>query len=160
MNWEAIGAVGEILGAATVIATLFYLARQVRHATSVAQASARQAISQMNVDAWDTSVDSSVLSRALSKLPLGEELTPEEHGNFVRWVLMRMRFMENAYYQHTQGLLDPDEWSGYVGVIANIVGPGSIAYEARALYSAGYSPRFVEEVQRIQATVEPGSSAT
>ena len=32
MNWEAIGAVGELLGAAAVVFTLGYLAVQVRHA--------------------------------------------------------------------------------------------------------------------------------
>lgn len=32
MNWDAIGAVGEILGAAAVVATLAYLAIQIRHA--------------------------------------------------------------------------------------------------------------------------------
>ena len=36
MNWEAIGAVGEILGAAAVVATLAYLAIQVRHAKDTA----------------------------------------------------------------------------------------------------------------------------
>jgi hypothetical protein len=50
LNWEAVGAVGEMLAAATVVATLFYLARQVKHATAVARSAARQAISQMNVD--------------------------------------------------------------------------------------------------------------
>jgi hypothetical protein len=30
MNWEAIGAVGEIVGAITVVATLIYLARQIK----------------------------------------------------------------------------------------------------------------------------------
>jgi hypothetical protein len=50
LSWEAVGAVGEMLGAATVVATLFYLARQVKHATAVARSAARQAISQMNVD--------------------------------------------------------------------------------------------------------------
>jgi hypothetical protein len=30
MNWEAIGAIGEIVGAVAVVATLFYLAVQVR----------------------------------------------------------------------------------------------------------------------------------
>lgn len=29
IDWEAIGAIGEILGASTVIATLFYLAHQI-----------------------------------------------------------------------------------------------------------------------------------
>ena len=32
MNWEAIGAIGEIIGAVAVIATLIYLAVQVRYA--------------------------------------------------------------------------------------------------------------------------------
>ena len=32
MNWDAIGAIGEILGAAAVVATLAYLAMQVRYA--------------------------------------------------------------------------------------------------------------------------------
>ena len=36
MNWDAIGAVGEILGAAAVVATLVYLAIQVRSAKSAA----------------------------------------------------------------------------------------------------------------------------
>ena len=33
MNWEAIGAVGEILGAIAVIASLFYVAYQVKQNT-------------------------------------------------------------------------------------------------------------------------------
>ena len=32
MNWDAIGAIGEVLGAAVVVLTLGYLAVQVRHA--------------------------------------------------------------------------------------------------------------------------------
>jgi len=31
MNWDAIGAVGEVGGAIAVVATLVYLARQIRH---------------------------------------------------------------------------------------------------------------------------------
>jgi len=36
LNWDAIGAIGEILGAAAVVATLVYLAIQVRSAKSAA----------------------------------------------------------------------------------------------------------------------------
>lgn len=42
MNWDAIGAIGETLGAVAVFVTLGYLAIQVRHARS----EARRAISQ------------------------------------------------------------------------------------------------------------------
>ena len=47
MNWEAIGAVGEILGAIGVIVTLGYLAVQIRQNT----ASNRQAAARSTVDA-------------------------------------------------------------------------------------------------------------
>ena len=40
MNWEAIGAVGEILGAVGVIVTLVYLARQLGHNTAMMRVAA------------------------------------------------------------------------------------------------------------------------
>ncbi len=43
MNWEAMGAVGEAVGAAAVIASLVYLAVQIRQNTrSIRRASGRQ----------------------------------------------------------------------------------------------------------------------
>ena len=50
MNWELISSTGDWAGAVAVVVTLFYLARQVKDATAVARSSARQAVSQMNVD--------------------------------------------------------------------------------------------------------------
>ena len=38
MNWDAIGAIGEILGAIAVVLTLFYLATQIRQSTKLARA--------------------------------------------------------------------------------------------------------------------------
>lgn len=43
MNWDAIGAVGEVLGSIAVLATLAYLAVQVRHAREQMARSARDA---------------------------------------------------------------------------------------------------------------------
>ena len=39
MNWDAIGATGEILGAMVVLATLLYLAQQVRQSVNLARSS-------------------------------------------------------------------------------------------------------------------------
>ena len=44
MDWNAIGAIGEILGAVAVVATLGYLAVQTRHSVAATQANTRQAI--------------------------------------------------------------------------------------------------------------------
>jgi len=43
MNWEAIGAIGEVGGAVAVIATVIYLARQIRQNTSALRSTATQA---------------------------------------------------------------------------------------------------------------------
>jgi len=46
MNWEALGALGEIVGAAAVVISLVYLARQIRMSNRLAQAEAwRTAVS-------------------------------------------------------------------------------------------------------------------
>jgi hypothetical protein len=39
MNWDALGAIGEIVGAAAVIVTLIYLAKQVKQSVGMARAS-------------------------------------------------------------------------------------------------------------------------
>ena len=44
MNWEAIGAVGEITGAAAVVVTLGYLARQIRQSMAAAKTDSRQRV--------------------------------------------------------------------------------------------------------------------
>ena len=44
MNWEAIGAVGEIFGAIAVLATLVYLARQISQGVNFARSTQNKAI--------------------------------------------------------------------------------------------------------------------
>jgi len=41
MNWDAIGAIGEIVGALAVVLSLIYLATQIRASNSVAQRDSR-----------------------------------------------------------------------------------------------------------------------
>ena len=41
MNWEVVGAIGELVGAAAVIATLFFLAIQVRHSAKATEENTR-----------------------------------------------------------------------------------------------------------------------
>ena len=42
MNWEAIGVIAEVVGAVAVVATLTYLAVQIRQNTQVTKASTAQ----------------------------------------------------------------------------------------------------------------------
>lgn len=149
MNWEAVGAIAEILGSLTVIGTIIYLAIQVRHAAAVAKATARQSAAQMSIDAAMVSLDSQILSRAAMKATKEEELTPEELSNYIRWVWVRMRAVENSYYQYRQGLLDSDIWRGNAYTIVGHLGAGSVAEPHWDRISMAYSDSFVDEITRI-----------
>ncbi len=74
MNWDAIGAIGEIVGAIAVVLTLFYLSRQIRHSSNVSKVSSyHQAIEQI-VEA----VKDPEFVRLQYKITIDESLEPEE----------------------------------------------------------------------------------
>ena len=74
MNWEAIGAVGEVAGAIAVVLTLVYLSRQIRHSTNVSKVSSyHEAVGQIVESAKDPD-----FSRLQYKFSIDEPLSPEE----------------------------------------------------------------------------------
>ena len=124
MNWEAIGAIGEVLGAGAVVATLIYLAIQVRHSKSMLQTNQNLAIGQAYQHR--TSITSDNFRAQLAnhdpiairvKVDRGEELTEEEKGA-MRVVSALGHFAyDNMYYQYSLGLLDEETWSGTRSVL-------------------------------------------
>ena len=68
-NWDAVGAIGEIIGAIAVIATLGYLAVQIRQSRKATIASTSQAITrsqnELNVAAMTDPGLSDVITRGL-----------------------------------------------------------------------------------------------
>ncbi|MDH3469619.1 MAG: hypothetical protein OES26_27665 [Gammaproteobacteria bacterium] len=110
MNWEAIGAIGEILGAAGVIATLAYLAVQIRQNTKTARAATRQELAgQMQMLASDLVTDEGIASILQDHLE-GKELTSTELLRLGARAFRDLRFFDNALFQYSQGLLTDDEW--------------------------------------------------
>ena len=57
MNWEAVGAIGEIVGAAAVLATLYYLAAQIKIQNRQLQKSNDHARAQTSVNINDQLLD-------------------------------------------------------------------------------------------------------
>ena len=90
MNWEAIGAVGEVGGAVAVVVTLVYLAVQVRHASAVAKANAYRNIHQDIGQLFgDVMSDPELYRIWRSGLVKGEPLTDEDQEK-LGMILIRM----------------------------------------------------------------------
>ena len=82
MNWDAIGAIGEIIGAIAVVATLLYLSIQTNRTRMAVEAGSTTA-TQEAYSRWRTAfVQNSDLAKAFAKANAGEELSPEEKIQF------------------------------------------------------------------------------
>ena len=92
MNWEAIGAIGEILGAIAVLVTLVYLALQIRQNTY----QIREAASQDTIHLWNTISQATVSDPNLVEIFLKGQndlsaLNPVERKRYTEYCLMVIR---------------------------------------------------------------------
>lgn len=78
MNWDAIGAVGEILGAIAVVITLGYLAIQLRLARVASEVESTY-VSHESYSRWRIAImQNPELPKTIAKANRGEELADEE----------------------------------------------------------------------------------
>ncbi len=146
MNWEAIGAIGEVVGAFGVILTLGYLAVQIRQNSAVVRASTRQAISTMQAEVgYRLAQDAELRAAALHFTHLDSTVSEADlAGHFYLRALLRT--YENQYHQYRDGTFDESIWVGYRNSMAqNFTGPETVKYWQvhRDLYSAEFAA-FVE----------------
>jgi len=108
MNWEAIGAAGEVFGAIAVVISVVYLAIQVRKQIEESRLSATRELHEHYQNLMDAVTRDEAMvelySRAVQnydKLPRGERLR-------MSLMFQRMfRQMEQVYLHTTKGNLDP-----------------------------------------------------
>lgn len=113
MNWEAIGAVGEIIGAIAVVVTLAYLAVQVRNSTKIARSATRQAIAETAMAHGTHLLADQDLMAALLRDWKGQEVDEINWARLLSHNYVTMRHYENIHYQHLSGMIEHDEWQGF-----------------------------------------------
>ncbi len=110
MNWEAIGAAGEVLGAVAVVVTLAYLAVQLRQNTQSSRNASWQAIIGMLVDLDVIEATDAQLSSLIQKAEdAPDSLTDEQYWKFKRIAQARLGVLEYAFLASRAGTID-DYW--------------------------------------------------
>ena len=113
MNWTAVGALAEAIGAAGVILSLLYLSSQVRQNTKLSRAATRQALADGAQGLASDVVEIDDIARIMQDALDGHEVKPHERLRLQARCLRDLRFWDNAYYQYTEGLLTAEEWDGF-----------------------------------------------
>jgi len=147
INWEAVGAAGEILGALAVVATLAYLAVQIRQNTKASRSAVRQAIAQMTMaSASDLASDSELAEIMVREVSV---LTSAERLRLMTRTYVAMRNWENIHYQYLAGMLESDEWAGFRLNLKSLLNV-DLVRDYWAEEQQYYSEAFRTEVERIQ----------
>ena len=121
---QLLGNFGEFVGAFAVVATLFYLAVQVRHgkeatlantksveqAERVSRAQVRNSITEQIVQINALTLSQPALLAVQGKSMRNESLDESEEDQMRTLAFMWLRHWENVHYQYRQGLYDESEY--------------------------------------------------
>lgn len=153
MNWETISAISEAVSAVAIVATLIYLAIQIRQNTASVKGSAYQqwvaANLELNMAATEsTQSDILVLGNTDSA-----NLSNESFVSFAMWNLGLMQMAQATDYLYRTESLDRDLWETEINRAAGILAfPG-----VRQWWDAGgntqLTPRFVKLLESTQSSI-------
>lgn len=114
MNWDAIGAISEIIGTIVVVITLIYLAIQIRQNNNLLLSESRQALVTNDVTSLTANLNhTEVFAKYISE----SALSKEEQLSISFMFALDLRNREFEYFQYTNGLLDEATWLAYQNVI-------------------------------------------
>ena len=155
MNWEAISAIGQIVGAIAVVISLIYVAREVRSSAHATQLASRHSMEDIFIR-WAQQLADNQNLRELYYRGLHdfESLEGTDLVGFAQVMLQLFRAYEEAYYGHLEGDVDPRLWRGWEAAMRDINGyPGVQAYWRSR--SHWYSEEFAKYINQLQQTAKP-----
>jgi len=156
MNWDAIAAIGQVVGAVLVGVTLVYLAIQLRQNTSAMKSSTFLSVStQMgsNMEIFATHADVAPL---FIKAQAGlDALSATERVRFGFLMMMAFRRVETVVVQRHLGAIDPELTLGFErSAMSALRAPGTRQWWETA--KGGFSDLFATWVdQQLAADLPP-----
>ncbi len=144
MDWNAIGAIGEILGAVAVVATLGYLAVQTRYSVAATQANTRQAM----LESDQQFLTLLMVDPTIDVIRWKRDLADDEKVKLGYFLLLFVRMRESNWLQFHSGGLDRETWESYRASIPAVMNnPNGGSWWRNFGTRGGYfSKGFVSEV--------------
>ncbi len=113
MNWDAIGAIGEIVGATAVVITLVYLALQTRHSAAATQSSTEVEASRQ-LSAWVTrSFQDELIQGLWDDVQAGKPLSDEHYRKWLWYLSDLFHMSEGIFIQYQKGFVSAEVWGEF-----------------------------------------------
>jgi hypothetical protein len=150
VNWDAVGAIAELLGAIATVAMLAYLAVQVRQSSATARAQIRQSAADSQINYLNSRATNPFLRRASLKSFSGKELDEEERYGLRLHLATHLRLFENHFAQYMLGTMDAEDWLAQREVLKMLLRNDGYR-DAYSWLGRRWNAHFVAEVERILA---------
>ena len=150
MNWEAINAIAQAIGAFGVVASLWYLGVQVHRSTRVAKIAAQDSAAAALRDVTKPYMENAELARIWQ---IGLEnlsaLSPEEQSRFFHASYQFLKAFETIHTHYAYGLLDLELWEGWRELLRHYVASPGMGDYWKMRHDL-FSERFQEFVQGLE----------
>jgi hypothetical protein len=159
MTLSQLADVGQIIGAISIVVSLFYVAYQIRQNTNAVQSATSQAVHD-NYASWYQALagDPELSSVAVKGLKDYGSLSELEKARFIALFMAFLSYSQNAFLKWREGLLPQALWLGWELVIMNLVSaPGGQAFWQERGYLFGAA--FRKYVESDVMTRQPHPSA-
>ena len=120
MNWDAIGAVGELVGAAAVVITLIYLSSQLRQNTRTIRLSSTKAITEELQEAFSLLASDQSLAEVFTEAAKKTNLEGTNRVRYYTWSSNLLRVYENAFLQERDNAMDNAHWEGMTRMMIDV----------------------------------------
>jgi hypothetical protein len=156
MSWEAIGAIGEVVGAIAVVLTLVYLAVQVRENTKSSRIQERQNTTRQFADTMDILLLHPELADIHDKgRDNPEELSTKDLIRFRRLLLRFFWYLSAQHQQYVLGTIGDDEWAESIAIIRAYIARRGVQEwwndgHGRSYFSPSFTSFLDEELAKIK----------
>jgi hypothetical protein len=156
MNWDAVGAIGETIGALAVVMSLVYLAIQIRIQNKEARLASVHEILvgfRETLHVFATGDVAEVMAKANEDY---ESLSNSEFLRFLAGILPVLRLWEEAFVQNEQGRLENRFWIGINGQCSDFLSYPSISgiWELRSKHFDSNFQSHVSKLKKAEVDVE------
>ena len=154
MNWDAIGALGEIIGALAVVITLIYLSAQIRQASESAKSSNVANFRLSNFAFVAELIRDKDLLDLYTRAQSGAEITREEKIRFDLVMLLLFRATESIHLENEKGGVDEELWestNAHFGWVLSQPGARASWDRQKRLFTRSFREHFDREVEKSGA---------
>ena len=150
MNWEALGAIAEFVGAAGVIASLVYLGVQIRGQNRESRLAAMHEVNVSYRESIAVVLDPELADLFVRANEDPDSLSDVESLRLIILLITMFRLWEEAHYLWTEGRLDARIWDSMASQYSTFLSTASFK-RVWALRHQHFSPAFQDFVNGQEA---------